>query len=51
MFSLNTTARRWPLFFSKAMLYQQLGGSAERTVAKLGRAGQCDWDVILMDAG
>lgn len=36
---------------SKDMLYQQLGGSAERTVAKLGGAGQYDWNVILMDAG
>lgn len=36
---------------SKDMLYQQLGGSAERTVAKLGGAGQYDWNIILMDAG
>ena len=36
---------------SKDMLYQQLGGSAERTVAKLGGAGQYDWNVILMDEG
>ena len=36
---------------SKDMLYRQLGGSAERTVAKLGNAGQYDWNVILMDAG
>jgi protocatechuate 3,4-dioxygenase, beta subunit len=36
---------------SKDMLYRGLGGSAERTVAKLGNAGQYDWSVILMDAG
>ena len=36
---------------SKDILYQQLGGSAERTVAKLGGAGQYDWTVVLMDAG
>ena len=36
---------------SKDMLYRQLGGSAERTVAKLGGAGQYDWTVVLMDAG
>jgi protocatechuate 3,4-dioxygenase, beta subunit len=36
---------------SKDMLYQELGGSAERTVANLGAAGQYDWNVILMDAG
>ena len=36
---------------SKDMLYQQLGGSVDRTVAKLGTAGQYDWNIILMDAG
>lgn len=36
---------------SKDLLYQELGGSADRTVAKLGAAGQYDWDVVLMDAG
>ncbi|MBA4307685.1 MAG: protocatechuate 3,4-dioxygenase [Sphingopyxis sp.] len=34
---------------SKDLLYQELGGSAERTVAKLGAPGQYDWNVILMD--
>ena len=35
----------------KDQLYQELGGSAERTVARLGGAGQYDWNVVLMDAG
>jgi protocatechuate 3,4-dioxygenase, beta subunit len=36
---------------SKDLLYQGLGGSAERAVATLGLAGQYDWDIVLMDAG
>ena len=36
---------------NKDQLYQELGGSAERTVARLGGAGQYDWNVVLMDAG
>jgi protocatechuate 3,4-dioxygenase, beta subunit len=36
---------------SKDMLYQELGGSAERAVAKLGDAGRYDWNIVLMDAG
>ena len=36
---------------SKDLLYQELGGSAERAVARLGAAGQYDWNIILQDAG
>lgn len=36
---------------SRDTLYQQLGGSADRAVARLGAAGQYDWDIVLMDAG
>ena len=49
MFSLKTTARRWPLFCSKDMRYRELGGSAERTVAKSGAAGRYDCNVVLVD--
>lgn len=33
------------------MLYRELGGSAERAIAKLGDAGRYDWNIVLMDAG
>ena len=36
---------------TKDGLYQQLGGSAERAVAKLGDTGRYDWTIVLMDAG
>ncbi len=36
---------------SKDGLYRELGGSAERTLAKLGEAGRYDWNIVLMDAG
>jgi protocatechuate 3,4-dioxygenase, beta subunit len=36
---------------SSDMLYKELGGSADRAVAKLGAGGQYDWDIVLMDGG
>lgn len=36
---------------SQDRLYQELGGSAERAVAKRGATWRYDWDVVLMDAG
>lgn len=36
---------------SKDRLYQELGDSADRTVARLGAADQYGWDIVLMDAG
>ena len=36
---------------SKDRLYQELGDSADRTVARLGAAGQYGWDIVLMDGG
>jgi protocatechuate 3,4-dioxygenase, beta subunit len=36
---------------SKDGLYRELGGSAERTLAKLGEAGRYDWNIVLMDGG
>ena len=35
---------------SQDRLYQELGGSAERALAKLGGAGRYDWNIVLRDA-